>query len=349
MDRGGACPQWRAADQQQRGTRPACPPHLLHGDVSVQGDRAAATSAATSHCRPAWQHLQQQQPVGNQQQQHPEQQQGHQQQQQWQQQQCMCTPPSLLASHAFNLYREFVGAVHWARVLIEQRPDGEHISLFCRPISAAAAGTAAAAARSKKKRHRLPNQRRAAKQQLWSANHSKRGNKATSEQQQQPGSATASCGQQLQQSSSNETAQQQQQPGPSNTVTGSYREAASQPPVTNGQHSKQPPQQPTTRVTRSSKKIRVTLPPEGAGATSKRPRDSNDSIDGAIPQTDGVDDGPPSPWGTVSAQSDPPDSDNNDHHQHSPTPFSSCMAWRIMPCGHWGCKEDLCDNEQMLN
>ena len=207
MEGGGANTQWRAADQQQPGTQPTCSPPLLRGVGAVQGDRPAAASAATPHYRQVWQ----QQPPG-----------GTQQQQQ--QQQCLGTCPTQLANHTFNLYRECVVAGQWARISIEQRPDGEHISLFCRPASAAAAGTAAAASRGKK-RSKQPNQRRAAKQQLWRDKHSRRRDTATSQQQQPQQQRGATAYQEQQQQCSNHETPQQQL-GLQNAATGPYAAAA---------------------------------------------------------------------------------------------------------------------------
>ena len=53
--------------------------------------------------------------------------------QQQQQQQTSHPTVSTLAHHAFNLYRECVGAGQWAKVVFEQRPEGEHITFFIRP------------------------------------------------------------------------------------------------------------------------------------------------------------------------------------------------------------------------
>ena len=55
------------------------------------------------------------------------------------QQQQQTSPPtvSTLAHHAFNLYRECVGAGQWAKVVFEQRPEGEHITFFIRPPTTA--------------------------------------------------------------------------------------------------------------------------------------------------------------------------------------------------------------------
>ena len=152
-------------------------------------------------------------------------------------------------------------AGQWARISIEQRPDGEHISLFCRPASAAAAGTAAAASRGKKRR-KQPNQRRAAKQQLWRDKHSRRRDTATSQQQQPQQQRGATAYQEQQQQCSNHETPQQQL-GLQNAATGPYAAAAAQPAVS--QPTIQPIQQTTARVTRSSKKLRVVSPPEGAG------------------------------------------------------------------------------------
>ena len=200
-------------------------------------------------------------------------------------------------------------AGQWERISIEQRPDGEHISLFCRPASAAAA-----AASRGKKRHKQPNQRRAAKQQLWRDKHSRRRDTATSQQQQQQQRGATAYREQQQQCSNHETPQQQL--GLQNAaITGPYAAAAAQPAVS------QPTiQQTTARVTRSSKKLRVVSPPEAAGGTSKRPRNSNSSTDRDIPQTDGADDSPNSPAESFSTLSDLP---VDDADQPSPLPLDN--------------------------
>ena len=71
---------------------------------------------------------------------------------------------SILAHHAFNLYRECVGAGQWARVVIEQLPAGETISFFSRPMAAATA----AATGHKKHSKRQPNKKRLEKKKLQS-------------------------------------------------------------------------------------------------------------------------------------------------------------------------------------
>ena len=61
------------------------------------------------------------------------------------------------ARHAFDLHNQCVGAGKWSKLVIEQRQDGEHISLFSRPM---AATTAAASSDRRRKRPRKPNQKR---------------------------------------------------------------------------------------------------------------------------------------------------------------------------------------------
>ena len=69
-----------------------------------------------------------------------------------------------LSRHAFSLYRQCVAAGQWARISVEQRPDGQHISFASRPLAAAPAAARAAADVARRRR---PNQRRKEKKQLW--------------------------------------------------------------------------------------------------------------------------------------------------------------------------------------
>jgi len=77
------------------------------------------------------------------------------------QQQAQSTPPpsvSLRAQQALSLYAECAGTGQWARVVIEQRPSGEHVTFFSRPMAAAA--TAARGQSNQPKRKRHPNKKR---------------------------------------------------------------------------------------------------------------------------------------------------------------------------------------------
>jgi len=65
--------------------------------------------------------------------------------------------------HALDLYSQYVGAGKWSKLVIEQRCDGEHISLNSRPMAAAA--SAAAAPTGRRKKRRRPNQKRLERQQ----------------------------------------------------------------------------------------------------------------------------------------------------------------------------------------
>jgi len=54
-----------------------------------------------------------------------------------------CTAVSIRARHAFDLYQECVQAGQWARLVLEQKQGGEHISFSRRPPAAAASAAAA--------------------------------------------------------------------------------------------------------------------------------------------------------------------------------------------------------------
>ena len=103
------------------------------------------------------------------------------------QQQQQTSPPtvSTLAHHAFNLYRECVGAGQWAKVVFEQRPEGEHITFSSRPPSAAAASAAAAA---KGRRQRKPNKNRLEKLKLRRQLRSQQQKKPAQQQQEKSSS-----------------------------------------------------------------------------------------------------------------------------------------------------------------
>ena len=76
-------------------------------------------------------------------------------------------PPSVSprATYAFDLYQKCVLAGQWARITVEQRLDGEIISLFSRPQATAAKG-------QRKKPFRQPNKKRMEKERRWRENRS---------------------------------------------------------------------------------------------------------------------------------------------------------------------------------
>ena len=107
--------------------------------------------------------------------------------QQQQQQQTSRPTVSTLAHHAFNLYRECVGAGQWAKVVFEQRPEGEHITFFIRPPTAAAAPPVAAAAKGR--RQRRPNKNRLEKLKLRRHLRSQQQQQKPAQQQQEKSSS----------------------------------------------------------------------------------------------------------------------------------------------------------------
>ena len=89
------------------------------------------------------------------------------------------------AGHALNLFRAYVAAGLWAKLTVEQRQDGEHLTLLYRPM-AAAATTTAAAAKGRRKRKRKPNLRRRERQkQKKKLSRSSKGDMTGQQQQQQ--------------------------------------------------------------------------------------------------------------------------------------------------------------------
>ena len=111
-----------------------------------------------------------------------------QQQQQWHRQQQQQGQPSVgpatspSANRAYKLYSEFVRAGQWARFTVEQRRDGEYITLLSRPMATAAT---AAVARAKRKGGGKPNLRRKEKISEWRRNHQTKPSKSGSADQQQ--------------------------------------------------------------------------------------------------------------------------------------------------------------------
>ena len=118
--------------------------------------------------------------------------------QQQQQQLTSASPPtdSQLARQAFSLYRQCMAAGLWARVNIEQRPDGEYITFSRRPWAAAPPAAAGAQKEAPPGRTRRPNQRRLERKRLWlqSRGQQQHGHAARAARQQQQG---PSCSQQL--------------------------------------------------------------------------------------------------------------------------------------------------------
>ena len=80
---------------------------------------------------------------------------------------------SPLAGRARELFSECVRAGQWARFTVEQRRNGEYITLLIRPM-AVAVSTAAAGA--KRKGGRKPNRRRKEKLDEWRKSHRRRKN-----------------------------------------------------------------------------------------------------------------------------------------------------------------------------
>ena len=102
-----------------------------------------------------------------------------------QQQQLTPSPPTVSqrARHAFSIYCECVAAGQWARLSIEQRPEGEIFHVSSRP-SAAAPAAARARPKEKKNRRRRPNKKRLAAKQLWRESRGSRPAAAVPGQQQ---------------------------------------------------------------------------------------------------------------------------------------------------------------------
>ena len=67
---------------------------------------------------------------------------------------------SARACHAFDLYSQCVAAGQRAKLIVEQRQDGEHVSLLSRPMVAAASTAAAPAGARRRKKKRKPNLKR---------------------------------------------------------------------------------------------------------------------------------------------------------------------------------------------
>jgi len=194
-----------------------------------------------------------------------------------QQQHAEVSPLSPRASHALELYQEYVMAGQWVKLTLEQRPEGEYVTLSSRPTAAPAA-----------KGSKHPNKRRmeilAARKATWQ--------QRRQQQRQHSMPARTTCGSQQQPvltgSSSN---QQQQQPvrnAHSTTAepVRSFAAVAATPAATTQQPHSKPRLEldSTPRLTRARKKRKADPSP----ANVSPPRC-------AIPQLDGAAPTPPSP------------------------------------------------------
>ena len=94
--------------------------------------------------------------------------------QQHQQQRKSVLTPTEHARLAFSLYRQCVAAGQWARVSVEQRPDGEYITFSSRPSAAAPAAAGSEKVMKPRRRRRRPNQRRVKQKEIWVQSQSKR-------------------------------------------------------------------------------------------------------------------------------------------------------------------------------
>ena len=106
-------------------------------------------------------------------------------QRQQQQQQTPARSPTEQARLANCLYRQCIAAGLWAKISVEQRPDGEHISFFSRPSAAASTAARAQEEVGPRRRRRRPNQKRRLKKKLWMQSR---------DQLQQPSRPTATPG-----------------------------------------------------------------------------------------------------------------------------------------------------------
>ena len=84
-----------------------------------------------------------------------------------QQQQTPARSPTEQARLANCLYRQCVAAGLWAKISVEQRPDGEHISFFSRPSAVASTAARAQEEVGPRRRRRRPNQKHRLKKKLW--------------------------------------------------------------------------------------------------------------------------------------------------------------------------------------
>ena len=145
MDRGGPIPTFAAPRQQQFGDQHvATPPPPTRADGQPGGPPSAHPSAQArgGGC-------------------------GMTVKQRQQQQQTPARSPTEQARLANCLYRQCVAAGLWAKISVEQRPDGEHISFFSRPSAAASTAARAQEEVGPRRRRRRPNQKRRLKKKLW--------------------------------------------------------------------------------------------------------------------------------------------------------------------------------------
>ena len=155
--------------------------------------------------------------------------------------------------HALDLYSQYVGAGKWSKLVIEQRSDGEHVSLHSRPMAAAASVAAAPTGRRKKRRR--PNQKRLERQQRRRIQRSER-------RQQEPARHVSSDRQQATASSSpaihtltpaaavfSDSLQQMQQWIGTPRAAPSYAAVAASPPRQKAAISSQQPRQAHARAT----------------------------------------------------------------------------------------------------
>jgi hypothetical protein len=133
MDRGGPTPARVDRRQEQYEDQRATPPPTTRVDGQARGPTAPPSAAHARDDRCGLTARQQQ-------------------------------PPTDLSRHALSLYRQCVAAGQWARICLENRPDGQHITFASRPMVAAPAAASAAADVARRRR---PNQRRKAKKELW--------------------------------------------------------------------------------------------------------------------------------------------------------------------------------------
>ena len=188
--------------------------------------------------------------------------------------------PSPRVTQALELYRVCVAAGQCVRFSVEQRAEGEFISLSSKPPAAAA--IAAAVSKKQKKKQ---NKRRVELRRKWQENHSSSTAAAARAQQQPPPAG----GQQQQQATTSYSSILKKLPTPSSS-------AASRPLAT----------QQTTRTaaaaavgstmeTRSSKKRKVALSPGGATVAGPASPSMPMPIGSGIPQTDGAEETPMTP------------------------------------------------------
>ena len=153
MDRGGPTLPFAASPrQQQSGSRRSAPsPPTTRGDG--QPRRAPPVPPLATHARGERCGLTVQQQ---------------------QQQRTSALTPTEHGRLAFSLYRQCVAAGQWARVSVEQRPDGEYITFSSRPSAAAPAAAGSEKTMKPRRRRRRPNQRRVKQKETWMQSRNKR-------------------------------------------------------------------------------------------------------------------------------------------------------------------------------